>query len=207
MEREPYFRELSTCLQREGFTVPLEEDGLLPVEWNGSPLCGISRNGQCAEGRNREERRSDERSRSASGPRGGCVLPGRCALGYNGGCVSTPRSCACWGGGEGGAQGLLGSVPACLPGADIGPASVIFPACPPHAVVLPILQQGLLIRYDLCHTLFHEGYGLHSVLLGAVSQLQPMGSHPSLFFTVSVEAVLYDYTLSGYCYFPRLLLY
>ena len=38
MEREPYFQELSTCLQREGCTILPEEDDLLPVEWGGSPL-------------------------------------------------------------------------------------------------------------------------------------------------------------------------
>ncbi len=38
MEREPYFRELSICLQREGYTILPEEDDLLPAEWNGFPL-------------------------------------------------------------------------------------------------------------------------------------------------------------------------
>ena len=38
MERELYFQELSTCLQREGFTILPEEDDLLPVERGGSPL-------------------------------------------------------------------------------------------------------------------------------------------------------------------------
>lgn len=45
MEREAYFRELSIRLQREGFTPQPEEEGLLPVEWNGSPLCWISESG------------------------------------------------------------------------------------------------------------------------------------------------------------------
>ena len=45
MEREPYVQELSTCLQREGFTILAEEDDLLPVEWNGSPLCRINESG------------------------------------------------------------------------------------------------------------------------------------------------------------------
>lgn len=36
MERKAYFQELSTCLQREGFTILPEENDLLSAEWNGT---------------------------------------------------------------------------------------------------------------------------------------------------------------------------
>ena len=45
MDREAYFQELSLCLQREGFTPLPIADGMLPVEWDGSPLCRISGSG------------------------------------------------------------------------------------------------------------------------------------------------------------------
>lgn len=45
MNHEAYVRELSTCLQREGFALLPEEESLLPVEWNGAPLCWISESG------------------------------------------------------------------------------------------------------------------------------------------------------------------
>lgn len=40
-----YFQELTNNLQREEFTVYPAEDGLLPVEWDGCPLCRITSNG------------------------------------------------------------------------------------------------------------------------------------------------------------------
>lgn len=42
MAREQYFNELRITLMREGFSVQPEQDGLLPVEWMGLPLCKIS---------------------------------------------------------------------------------------------------------------------------------------------------------------------
>lgn len=45
MEDTQYFRELAIHLAREGFTVQKEEDGLLPVELDGTPLCRISKKG------------------------------------------------------------------------------------------------------------------------------------------------------------------
>ena len=45
MDREQFFRELCTVLGREGFTTQPEQDDLLPVEWDGSPLCRITEGG------------------------------------------------------------------------------------------------------------------------------------------------------------------
>lgn len=45
MEREAYFQELSTCLQRESFTILPEENDLLSAEWGGSPLCRTNESG------------------------------------------------------------------------------------------------------------------------------------------------------------------
>ena len=42
MDSNQFFRELRTTLHREGFSVQPEQDGLLPVEWMGLPLCKIS---------------------------------------------------------------------------------------------------------------------------------------------------------------------
>lgn len=42
MDGNQFFRELCTTLCREGFTAQPEQDGLLPVEWMGLPLCKIS---------------------------------------------------------------------------------------------------------------------------------------------------------------------
>ena len=39
MNREQFFQELRTALHREGFTPQPEQDELLPVEWDGLPLC------------------------------------------------------------------------------------------------------------------------------------------------------------------------
>lgn len=44
MPPKTYFEELSYALRRrELLPRPLEEDGLLPVEWNGRILCGSRR--------------------------------------------------------------------------------------------------------------------------------------------------------------------
>lgn len=42
MDRAVFFQELRRVLQREGFTTQAVQDGLLPVEWEGHPLCQIS---------------------------------------------------------------------------------------------------------------------------------------------------------------------
>lgn len=42
MDSNQFFRELRTTLHREGFSVQTEQEGLLPVEWMGLPLCKIS---------------------------------------------------------------------------------------------------------------------------------------------------------------------
>ena len=42
MDRAVFFQELRRVLQREGFTTQAVQDGLLPVEWDGHPLCQIS---------------------------------------------------------------------------------------------------------------------------------------------------------------------
>ncbi len=44
-QRNRYFEELTINLTREGFTAHPQEDGLLPVQWKGSPLCRVSCNG------------------------------------------------------------------------------------------------------------------------------------------------------------------
>ena len=41
MDRAVFFQELRRVLQREGFTTQAVQDGLLPVEWDGYPLCQI----------------------------------------------------------------------------------------------------------------------------------------------------------------------
>ena len=46
MTKETYFEELSCALRRrELLPRPLEEDGLLPVEWNGRILCRVTERG------------------------------------------------------------------------------------------------------------------------------------------------------------------
>lgn len=40
-----YFEEVTTCLRQTGFTVLPEQDGALPVKWNGKPLCRITGSG------------------------------------------------------------------------------------------------------------------------------------------------------------------
>ena len=45
MDREQFFRVLCTVLGREGFTAQPEQDDLLPVEWDGLPLCRITEGG------------------------------------------------------------------------------------------------------------------------------------------------------------------
>ncbi len=43
MTKETYFEELSCALRRrELLPRPVEEDGLLPVEWNGRALCRVT---------------------------------------------------------------------------------------------------------------------------------------------------------------------
>ena len=45
MNQEQFFQELRTALHREGFTPQPEQDELLPVEWDGLPLCRITSDG------------------------------------------------------------------------------------------------------------------------------------------------------------------
>ena len=45
MNREQFFQELRTALHREGFTPQPEQDELLPVGWDGLPLCRITADG------------------------------------------------------------------------------------------------------------------------------------------------------------------
>ena len=46
MTKETYFEELSFALRRrELLPRPVEEDGLLPVEWNGRALCRVPERG------------------------------------------------------------------------------------------------------------------------------------------------------------------
>ena len=42
MNREQYFEELRIALRREEFSVLPEQGGLLPVEWDGAPLCRVT---------------------------------------------------------------------------------------------------------------------------------------------------------------------
>ena len=37
--------ELDIALQKAGYTVRPEESGLLPIEWNGRPLCRVTEGG------------------------------------------------------------------------------------------------------------------------------------------------------------------
>ena len=45
MKRDTFFQELRRVLQRVGFTTQAERDSLLPVEWDGHPLCRITEGG------------------------------------------------------------------------------------------------------------------------------------------------------------------
>ena len=45
MDRKQYFEELHIALTREGFTSQPEQGELLPVEWDGLPLCRITADG------------------------------------------------------------------------------------------------------------------------------------------------------------------
>ena len=45
LDRKQYFEELHIALTREGFTSQPEQDELLPVEWDGLPLCRITADG------------------------------------------------------------------------------------------------------------------------------------------------------------------
>ena len=46
MPPKTYFEELSYALRRrELLPRPVEEDGLLPVEWNGRALCRVTERG------------------------------------------------------------------------------------------------------------------------------------------------------------------
>ncbi len=44
-EKSSYFKELALNLRHAGFTTGLEEDGLLPVELDGQPLCRATKKG------------------------------------------------------------------------------------------------------------------------------------------------------------------
>lgn len=45
MDRAVFFQELRRVLQRVGFITQAEQDSLLPVEWDGHPLCRITEGG------------------------------------------------------------------------------------------------------------------------------------------------------------------
>ena len=45
MNKELYFKELGIVLSRSEFTALPEQDELLPVEWDGLPLCRITADG------------------------------------------------------------------------------------------------------------------------------------------------------------------
>ena len=45
MDRKQYFEELHIALTREGFTSQPEQGELLPVEWDGLPLCRVTASG------------------------------------------------------------------------------------------------------------------------------------------------------------------
>ena len=46
MTKETYFEELSCALRRRALLPrPVEEDGLLPAEWNGRALCRVTERG------------------------------------------------------------------------------------------------------------------------------------------------------------------
>lgn len=45
MNKELYFKELGIVLSRSGFTVQTEQDGFLPVEYEGRPLCRVDATG------------------------------------------------------------------------------------------------------------------------------------------------------------------
>ena len=44
-QQRAYLSEIAIALKRKGFTVQTEENGLLPVKWNGQPLCRINADG------------------------------------------------------------------------------------------------------------------------------------------------------------------
>ena len=43
--RDHFYKEVGIHLAREGFSVQEQRNGLLPVEWNGAPLCRITAGG------------------------------------------------------------------------------------------------------------------------------------------------------------------
>lgn len=43
--RDRFYKEVGIHLTREGFSVQEQRDGLLPIEWNGAPLCRITAGG------------------------------------------------------------------------------------------------------------------------------------------------------------------
>ena len=43
--RDRFYREVGIHLSREGFSVQGQRSGLLPIEWNGAPLCRITAGG------------------------------------------------------------------------------------------------------------------------------------------------------------------
>ena len=40
--RDRFYKEDGIHLAREGFSVKKPQNGLLPIEWNGAPLCRIT---------------------------------------------------------------------------------------------------------------------------------------------------------------------
>lgn len=45
MSQEQFFQELRNALHREGFSPQPEQDEVLPVKWDGLPLCRITSDG------------------------------------------------------------------------------------------------------------------------------------------------------------------
>ncbi len=43
--RDRFYKEVSIHLTREGLSVLEQRDGLLPIEWNGAPLCRVTAGG------------------------------------------------------------------------------------------------------------------------------------------------------------------
>ena len=43
--RDRFYSEIGIHLAREGFSVQEQQNGLLPIEWNGAPICRITAGG------------------------------------------------------------------------------------------------------------------------------------------------------------------
>ena len=43
--RDHFYKEVGIHLAREGFSVQEQQNSLLPIEWNGAPLCRITAGG------------------------------------------------------------------------------------------------------------------------------------------------------------------